>query len=667
MLMVSGLTAALVSGVPGLLLDRRSSWGQRLSSWLMIVGAVCGMMGAGLGLRGEASVWALPGMTSGGAWSVGVDAVSAWFVALIFLVSGLGALYGEGYWRQESHPDNGRKLRLFWGWLVGGMVLLVLARHGLVFLLGWEIMALSAFFLISTEDDQVEVRRASWYYLIATHLGTLCLFAMFALMREVSGSHVLRPLEVHEAGLGMMTAIFLLGLVGFGLKAGLMPLHFWLPGAHANAPSHVSALLSGVLIKMGVYGLVRLCGWLPEPPVAWGALLLVAGAVSGVLGVLMAIGQHDIKRLLAYHSIENIGIIVMGLGLAMVGRSMGRGDWVVLGMAGCLLHVWNHGLFKALLFMGAGSVVHATGSREIDRMGGLARQLPWTAGLFLVGAVAICGLPPLNGFVSELLVYLGLLRTAGIGSGASWPAAALAVPVLAMIGALAVACFVKVYGAVFLGMSRSESTLGAHESPVTMLAPMVVLAGACVAIGLAPMLVAPALGQAVSTWAPETVGGPKLAALAPFGWVSMAAGALLLTIGGIWAGTAMARRGKPARLEETWACGYAEPTARMQYTSSSFAGFLVSIFRWVLRPRVDGPEWLGSFPESSHFHSHVDDPVLERQLLPAARVVDGWLSRFRQLQQGQVQSYLLYILAAVLAMLVWAMPLGRIAGRLFSR
>ncbi len=236
--------------------------------------------------------------------------------------------------------------------------------------------------------------------------------------------------------------------------------------------------MSGVIIKMGIYGLVRVTSLLPHPPLEWGGVVLGLGVVSGVLGVAFAIGQHDLKRLLAYHSIENIGIIVMGLGLALIGRSLGRADLGRPRPGRRLLHVWNHALFKALLFFSAGSVIHAAHTREIDHLGGLAKAMPWTALCFLVGAVAICGLPPLNGFVSEFLIYLGLFGTARHQHGPTFAGAAFAAPALALIGALAVACFVKVYGAVFLGTARSEHAEHAHESPLSMLGPMGVLSPA---------------------------------------------------------------------------------------------------------------------------------------------------------------------------------------------
>ncbi|MGH9485263.1 MAG: proton-conducting transporter membrane subunit, partial [Terriglobales bacterium] len=493
---------AALSGVPGLLCAPEGRGGQRLAALGMVLAAAFGWTGAGMLLWSAPAAERLvkiPSVLMTGGLSFGVDGLSAVFLVPIFGLGALGAVYGLDYWSQTRHVRNGRKLRLFWGIAVSAMAVVTVARQSFAFLAGWEIMAVAAFMLLSTEDQDPAVRRSAWLYLIATHLGTLCLFAAFALLRGASGGYQFVQLRVDQTGLGILYAIFFLALTGFGLKAGIMPLHFWLPGAHANAPSHVSALMSGVVIKMGIYGLLRITSLLPQPPLAWGAVVLALGAVSGVAGVLYALAQHDLKRLLAYHSIENIGIILLGLGLALVGRTLHRPIWVVLGLSGCLLHVWNHGLFKALLFLGAGSVQHATRTREIDRLGGLARRMPWTAGLFLVGAVAICGLPPLNGFVSELLIYLGLLRTMG-GGEAAWLPAALGLPVLGLIGALALACFVKVYGVIFLGAPRTEVAVDAHEAGIRMLVPMALLALACAAIGLAPQWVERPLARAVEAW-----------------------------------------------------------------------------------------------------------------------------------------------------------------------
>jgi hydrogenase-4 component B len=452
----------------------------------------------------------------------------------------------------------------------------------------------------------------------------------------------------------MTTAIFILALIGFGLKAGVMPLHIWLPSAHAAAPSHVSAIMSGVLIKMGIYGLVRVTSLIPNPPLEWGGIVLSLGVVSGVLGVAFAIGQHDVKRLLAYHSIENIGIIVMGLGLALIGRTLGRADLVVLGIAGSLLHVWNHAFFKALLFLSAGSVIHTTHTRDIDLLGGLSTVMPRTAFCFLIGAVAICGLPPLNGFVSEFLIYLGLFKTLGSGEGPSCTVASFAAPALALIGALAVACFVKVYGAVFLGTVRSDHARQASESPWSMIVPMSVLVTLCFLIGLAPVLVSPVLGNAVSAWEPGLKdAGTRLTGLAPLGSVTVMS--VILTAGLLVLGIALAIRLRYTTVEKrtTWSCGYIAPTPRMQYTSSSFSQMLVGLFAWALRPRIHWPKIQSLFPKNTAFHSEVPDTVLDEAVLPVFRF-GGWLfSWFRVLQQGSIQTYLLYIFVALIILLLW--------------
>ena len=596
-----------------------------------------------------------------------LDPLGAFFLFPVLLMAGLGSIYGLRYWPQSEHPANGRGLRFFWGTLMAGLVVIILARNSILFLFAWEAMALSAFFLVGTEDHEPSVRDASWLYLVAAHVGTLSLFAMFALLHRITGSWDFRALAPGEAGLGPLTAIFALLVLGFGVKAGLMPFHVWLPSAHSNAPSHVSAVLSGIVLKIGIYGLVRFTGYLPAAPVSWGGLVLLLGIVSGILGVAFAVSQHDLKRLLAYHSVENIGIIVMGLGLGMLGRSLHRPEWILLGMAGCLLHVWNHALFKSLLFLGAGSVVHAMRTREIDRMGGLAKRMPATAFFFLVGAVAICGLPPLNGFVSEFLVFLGLFRTVGLNGEPSWSGAALGVPALAMIGALALACFVKVYGAVFLGLPRSDRCARAHESPASMIGPMAVLALACAAIGLAPSLVAPILDRAVAAWIPGAPPLPPLSAHAPLPWIGLLGGGLLALTGLSWILLRARLSRAPSGTAGTWDCGYARPTPRMQYTSSSFARTLVDLFRAALRPKVRRPRIEGLFPSTSHFESHVDDAVLDGIIVPAlkqAKRRTDWLHAF---QQGQIQKYVLYILVTLLVLILWVLPVDEFLRRIFTQ
>ncbi len=654
-LVLLGIVTTASSGLAGLCFRRTSMRGQWLTTALATIGAAIGLAGiAAFWVTGDSSpivqAWAIPG----GEFSVAVDGLSAIFLLPIFLVSLLGNIYGLGYWKQSEHPQNGRKLRFFCGTLTGSMAMLVVARNSILFLFGWEIMALSTFFLVTTEAHKEEARKAGWIYLVAAHAATLCLFALFALLHSVSGSYSLVALHQDRLPAGMATAIFLLALVGFGLKAGIMPLHIWLPDSHAIAPSHVSAIMSGVIIKMGIYGLARVLSLVPDPPLAWGTIVLGLGAISGVLGVAFAIGQHDLKRLLAYHSIENIGIIVMGLGLALVGRSLGTSEWIILGLCGALLHVWNHAFFKALLFLSAGSVIHATHTREIDQLGGLAKKMPWTSIGFLVGAVAICGLPPLNGFVSEFLIYLGSFGTILGKNEVTFSGAAIAAPALALIGALAVACFVKVYGAVFLGTGRSQHTEHAHESPLSMLAPMGILVISCFSIGLAPRLIVPILAQAVSAWAPSvTDAGGRLGTLAPLGWISVMGLLLIASVSLIGALLRLRLQANVVAEGTTWGCGYVKPTARMQYTSSSFAQMLVGLFAWALRPRTHEPRVVSAFPKSSNFHSHVADPVLDEAALPSFRFWTWLFTQFRVFQRGSIQAYLLYIFLALIALLLW--------------
>jgi len=616
----------------------------------MVVGALCGIVGASLAIaRPSAGIdlgWPVPG----GRFAIRIDGISALFVIQIFLISALGSVYGLGYWKQSEHPRDGRKVRLFYGLITAGMALLVCAHNTMLFMAGWEIMAMAAFLSLTAQDDQRTVREVGYVYMVATRLATLCLFAMFAVLFAATGNFdfaASRPITP-----GAATAILLLALVGFGLKAGVMPMHVWLPGAHASAPSHVSALMSGVLIKMGIYGLVRVFSLFPHPPLWWGQLVLLLGCVSGILGVAFAISQHDFKRLLAYHSVENIGIICMGLGVALLGRSLGNSALVALGLGGALLHVWNHGMFKGLLFLSAGSVLHATHTREIDELGGLAKRMPWTALAFLIGAVAICGLPPLNGFVSELLVYLGLFRSAALPKDALWLSGALGAPALALIGALALACFVKVHGAMFLGEPRSERTAQANESSRFILAPMAVLAGICFLVGVLPWVVAPILDRAVVAWAPELT-GQRLMALAPLCWVSLLGGLLLLAL---LVGAALVRRNlrnKPAETVGTWDCGYVAPGPTMQYSSSSFAQTLVGLFSWALRPKVSNPDTRGLFPHPEAFTSHVADVVLDSILIPAAQLGTRAMRWFRWVQRGSMQAYLLYILLTLLVLFFW--------------
>jgi hydrogenase-4 component B len=642
-LTIVALALTAVSGVPGAFLAKTSRAGERIAFTLVALGSACGLAVAfHVALEGGTQLTSAPWDIPGGELALRLDPIAAIFLVQIFAIAPLASLYGIGYWPQAEHPKNGRKLRLFFGILIAGMALLVVAQNTVLFLLGWEGMALAAFLVVTTDDEDAAVRESGFVYLVATRIGTLALFAMFAVLRLGTGTWSFAiATPVTDA---VATAVFVLGLIGCMLKAGIMPMHVWLPGAHANAPSHVSALMSGVLIKMGIYGLVRITSFFAHPPLWWGLALFALGVISGVLGVAFALGQHDLKRLLAYHSVENIGIILMGLGLAVIGRAIGEPHLVTLGLAGALLHVWNHGLFKALLFLSAGSVIHATHTREIDSLGGLAKTMPKTALAFLVGAIAICGLPPFNGFVSELFIYLGLFRALLSSSPEAALVGACGVPALALIGALALACFVKAFSAVFLGAPRSKATEHAKEAAGSMTAPMAALGGCCALIGLAPVLISPILQNATASWAPDMTSGPTAESLAPLRWLSVTSAVLLALVVAL---VLVLGRRKESPQVVTWDCGYAAPTPRMQYTSSSFAELLIGLFAWALQPRVRSVRLTTIFPAAQHFHSDVPDTVLDRAVLPATRLVGRALVWFRWIQAGNIQLYVLYVLAAL--------------------
>lgn len=651
-LVLAAIILLCCSGIPACLLPARSKGGQRITTLLTLIGSAIGLWGVATAFDPDPPpVLDVPWVLPWGSFALVIDAIGAVFLVPVFIVPALGSIYGLEYWDQSRHPQNGRRLGLFFGLLTGSMALVVISRDGVLFLIAWEVMAIAAYFASTVEEEEREVRQAGWIYLVATHVGTLCLIAMFALWRKATGSFAL------EQGIGIAEdsagPIFLLAVAGFGFKAGLMPLHVWLPGAHANAPSHVSAVMSGVMLKMGVYGIVRMTALLPTPPEWWGGMLLGMGAFSCVAGMAFAIGQQDLKRLLAYSSIENIGIITLGIGLALLGRSLGRPDWLILGLCGALLHVWNHGLFKGLLFLNAGAIIHAAHTRDLNRLGGLARRMPRVMALFLVGAVAICALPPLNGFVSEWLLYAGLFRTLDAGLNAGLPVAALAAVALAMTGALAVACFVKVLGSVFLGTARCENTGEACEPSASMALPMAVLAIGCAAIGLFPAVATPLLERAAHGWAALPPATHPLATLVSLDWIALPSLMLIGMIGAVLLLLHFLPRVRQQAEAGTWDCGYVQPSARMQYTATSFGQMLVGMFTFLLWPKNRWPVLRELFSRNGHFKSVVPDAVLDRLMLPLLKETGRWIVKLRVLQQGQTQLYILYILVVMLVLLYW--------------
>ena len=593
---------------------------------------------------------AVPVLLGGGEWQwrsdfpvagqplhLRLDAISALFLALVAVLGGSGAIYAHGYWPDRDYPRSAAPGRRWWTALLLGLMAVLLASNGLHFLIAWELFAVSGYFLITLERRRREVRFAGWLYLVASHAGTMGLFAFFAALAAHTGSWDLGPMRDQPA----LAPLLWLALFGFGVKAGVFPLHIWLPSAHANAPSHVSAVFSGVAIKMGIYGMLRFSGWLPTPSgAAW--VVIALGAVSALLGIAFAFAQNDLKRLLAYSSVENIGVILIGLGGALLGATHADAPWGRLALAGALLHVWNHGLFKALLFFGAGSVLHATGTREMSRLGGLWRTMPWTAALFALGAMAVSALPPLNGFVSEWLVYLGLFDATISRGPAAWAAMPAAI-MLAMTGALALATFVKAGAIVFLGAPRTKAAVHAHESGWWMRAPMLGLAALCAVLGLAPILVWPVVARAAATWDPAWTGGEAPALLTLSG-VHVALAVVLGTAGlALWARV----RALGVRRGPTWDCGYAVPSPRMQYTSGAFAEVALHWFSPVLRfeRTVQRPRAL--FPQRALHVERAVETVLERVIGPIAGGVLRVSSLVRQLQHGRLQLYIVYVVVGL--------------------
>jgi hydrogenase-4 component B len=603
---------------------------------------------------------------SGFSFGFTIDPLAAWFLLVLALIDIPIGVYSVAY---LGHGPLGRR-STFTG--VGfsvlvGVVELVFAADGVMgFLFAWELMALVNAALVTTEHERRETRRAAFLYLAMSHVATGCLIGGFLMLAGAASSlsfdHILAG-NLLPAG-PARTITFLLFLTGFGVKAGMIPLHVWLPEAHPAAPSNISALMSGVIIKTGIYGLFRVCAFgLGPPPLAWGVVLLACGGASAILGVLYALMQHDLKRLLAYHSIENIGIILLGLGAGMMALSLGRPELAAVGIAASLFHVLNHALFKGLLFLGAGGVVMATGTRHIEEMGGLAKRMPWTALFFLVGAAAISGLPLLNGFVSEWMLFQAFLFGFHVSSEALvrflFPVAGA---LLALTSALAAACFVKAFGITFLALPRGEGAEKAHESPAFMLVPQAVLAALCFVLGLAPGRVLEALRGVAGSLpglspAPEMVRGWLAIAPAPGPFDHLApplvAAAVLAGLG--LAAAMSLGAGYAVRRVPTWGCG-GELGARTEYTATAFSKPLMMIFRAVYRP-TRAVETVGEahFPREVRYRAEIE-PTFERFLYgPLTRGVMGVAERMKVIQAGSLHAYLAYVIALVLGLvlLLW--------------
>jgi hydrogenase-4 component B len=584
------------------------------------------------------------------------DGLSLFFLFTFQLLSLAASLYAIGYLRDYIRRGLAVRAHLwFFTLLILSLQLLVVSHNALIFLVVWELMALGAYFSIVLDQDKEEVRRGAFWYLVATHASALLLYICFVALHELTGSWNFEDFAQRATYDPRALAVILFtGFAGFAIKAGFMPFHVWLPNAHPAAPAHVSSLLSAINIKAGIYGIARLTMILPalDPAYGWG--LLAVSLVSAILGVWYALAQHDIKKLLAYHSVENIGIIGLGFAVAWLGRSYARPELVMLGFAGALLHTINHAIFKGLLFFGAGNVYLQAHSGDIEKMGGFARVIPLTAIAFLVGSISICGLPPLNGFVSEFLIYKGFFRASNLLPGYASIALLFAIVGLAFTGGLAVACFTKLYGIVFLGQNRSDLASHRQDEPGLSSFTLLSLAGLCAVIGVFPAtglrLVAPALAEL-----PD-------AAQAPTQWASPLGNlqiVFLLFLAFLSAGYGIKfwlQRRIGLRLRETWSCGYTPVTPRMQYTASGFAEELVKLGRPMLAFTIHWQALRGILPSASAFRSDCRDRI-ENGWLLINHGVGGLFAAFRWIQSGNIRHYVLYIFAAaafyLLCALVW--------------
>jgi hydrogenase-4 component B len=597
-----------------------------------------------------------------------LDGLSGFFLVVIGLVGLAVALYGFGYSAAYEGRYSLRMVGALLNVLLLSLSLQVLASNALTFLLMWELMSLSAYWLVLTEYDQPGTTHAGVWYIAMTHAGFVALVAMFLL---ISGAELSTSFAAMRTSAGTLAppvrdAIFLLALFGFGAKAGIVPLHVWLPLAHPIAPSHVSALMSGVVIKMGIYGLVRVVlDLLGGGPVWWGMVVLGLGTLSALLGVLYALMEHDLKRLLAYHSVENIGIILIGLGAGLIFHTYGLMTMAVLGFIGALYHTINHATFKGLLFLGAGSVLQATHTRNMEELGGLIKRMPWTALFFLIGAAAISALPPLNGFVSEWLVFQALLGSFTIPVPEVAVLMPVAVGMLALTSGLAAACFVKAFGITFLAIPRSPEAAHAREAPRAMQSGMAILALACVLLGLAPFAVVPLLGGALSGLGglPNTrpVFTFNLAVQTPaaFGQMSptlVAVGLfviLMLVPLVMWA----LRVNRRLRLGDSWGCGRIGQTPRKEYTATAFAEPLRRVFAELYRPTKELT--IDFHPESKYFVQSIEyksniTPLFDHWLYePFLGLVRATARQVRRLQAGSLHLYLVYV-TVVLVILLFA-------------
>ena len=601
-----------------------------------------------------------------GGVAIQLDSLGALFLALVCSVGLFAAVYGFTY---TADYDGRRSLRFFglmFNAFLLGMSLVPCAANVFTFLFAWELMAVASYFLVMTEHESSDARAAGLWYAAMAHFGFVLLLPMFLIMAPAPGATAFVDLRAGASALppAARSTVFALALAAFGSKAGVVPLHVWLPRAHPAAPSHVSALMSGVMIKLGVYGLLRVTAdFLGTGPAWWGGLVLAVGSLSALGGVLYALTENDLKRLLAYSSVENVGVIFLGIGAALVLQSYGLPALAMVGFGAALLHTVNHACFKTLLFLAAGNVLHGAHTRNMEQMGGLIKGMPVTAMAFLIGSAAAAALPPLNGFASEWMVFQALLSGAQIAKPEVAIGSPLAVGVLALTSGLAAATFVKAFGISFLAMPRSDAAAAAREPHWSAWTALGAFAAATVVLGLfAPSAIAAMyrIVESVTATPRNVTGGGGIWLLSAHGVaaVSPLLIAVLVASVAFVAFASIRARGFDVRVADTWGCGRIRQTARMEYTSSAFAEPLRRIFSELYRPTEDFS--VSVHPEArliirSITYTTRIVPWIEKALYePVTRGARAIAASVRRLQAGSVHLYLLYIAAALMAALASA-------------
>ncbi len=650
--------AFYVLGALSSILFRRNG-GRKLNFLFCAAGALSGVLLAASVIAGGSNVLiSLPQLLPFSGFSFLIDPLSAVFVGIISIVAFPVSLYSVGYAREYASRKNCWLLGFAQNLFILSMVLVVSANNALLFLIVWEVMSLLSYFLVNFEGEKPESNRAGFVYLVMTHAGTAFIILSFLILFHFSGSFGFDSFRA----LGGMPSFykslaFVFALIGFGTKAGIIPLHIWLPRAHPAAPSNISALMSGVMIKTAIYALIRVVfEFLGGGFLWWGLVILGLGTVSAVLGVLYAIAEHDLKRLLAYHSVENIGIILMGVGASIVFASFGSYFLASIALMAGLFHTLNHALFKSLLFLGAGSVLHSTHTKNMEDLGGIIKRMPWTALFFLVGAVSISALPLFNGFVSEWLVFQSLLAGAGSPSLVVKIILPLSGAMLALTGGLAALCFVKAFGITFLGNPRSHHAEHAKEAPFSMKFGMGFLALLCFLLGIFPVLAVSSIDPvSAQFWGLRIL--PSISSfsgvvISPFGSGAISPLILLLVfVSAIpLAGAVISFFGGKAssRKYGTWDCGFVGLGARHQYTATAYAQPARAVFSGA----YDQKEEINREAGMVSSYSLELGSLFENYLYaPAASAILRAATLLQRIQTGSTRTYLIYIFAALLVLL----------------